>query len=602
MRGRTVSKMSTPAASDLDTTIAEALAQPTFCAAFQLTAAAYADQPALTTTDDSLTLTWSEYAERVRRVAEGLASLGIERADCVGLLLTNRPEFHIVDNAAMHLGATPFSIYHTNPPEQIVPLLRNSGARVMVTESAFLDRVLKTRELHPGLEHVVLVDGTGLGLVSLEDLERRDHPGFDFESRWRSLDAGDVVTLVYTSGTTGEPKGVQHSHATIMASCLSMEQYAPFTPRGRVVSYLPMAHIAERFISHYCSQVFGLTICACANPKELPAALASTHPTRFFGVPRIYDKLMAAVQAMAAADPDGSLARAIDAGLARVHADQNGDAVPDVDAADEEILAGVRAKLGFDQSEWTGVAAAPSALSTLEFFRAIGVDLIEFWGMSECIFSVAPPRERVKLGRIGKAAPGVDIRLADDGEILVKGPNVMLGYRGDPEKTAEAIDEDGWLYTGDVAEADDEGYLTIVDRKKEIIINSAGKNMSPAKIELAIKQECPLIAQVVAIGDRRPYVTALVVLDEDACAQHPEYDPSGGLAAFSRTAAVGEAVAAAVAAGNERLARVEQVKKHTILGVVWPPGSAEVTPTLKLRRRPISEKYEATIDALYGNE
>jgi long-chain acyl-CoA synthetase len=579
--------MPTPAASALDATIVEALAQPTFCAAFQLTAAAYADHPALTTPDGSVNVTWSEYAERVRAVAEGLASLGVRRGDCVGLLLSNRPEFHIVDNAAVHLGATPFSAYHTNPPEQIVPLLANSGAKVMVTETAFLERILKTRDLHPGLEHVVLVDGGGAGLISLEDLEQHVDPGFDFQARWRSLDAGDVVTLVYTSGTTGEPKGVQHTHATIMASCLSLQRYAPFTPHGRVVSYLPMAHIAERFISHYCSQVFGLTICACANPKELPAALASTHPTRFFGVPRIYDKLMAAVQTMAATDPGGPLARAIDA---------------DVGAADNEILAGVRAKLGLDQSEWTGVAAAPSALSTLEFFHAIGINLIEFWGMSECIFSVTPPRDRVKLGRIGMAAPGVEIRLAGDGEILVKGPNLMTGYRGEPEKTAEAIDVDGWLHSGDVAEADEEGYLKIVDRKKEIIINSAGKNMSPSKIELAIKQECPLIAQVVAIGDRRPYVTALVVLDEDACAQHSEYEQAGGLAAFSRTTAAREAVANAVAAGNERLARVEQVKKHAVLDVAWPPGSAEVTPTMKLRRRPIVEKYATTIDALYDDE
>jgi long-chain acyl-CoA synthetase len=559
--------MSTPALSDLDATISEALAQPTFCAAFQLTAAAYGDHPALTTPDGSVGLSWSEYAERVRRVAEGLASLGVEHEDCVGLLLSNRLEFHIVDNAAVHLGAIPFSVYHTNPPEQIVPLLENSGAKVMVTEAVFLDRVLKARELHPELEHVVVVDGSGDGLISLDDLEGRTQPGFDFEERWRSSKADDVVTLVYTSGTTGEPKGVQHTHATIMASCLSLHTYAPFTPHGRVVSYLPMAHIAERFISHYCSQVFGLTICACANPKELSAALAVTHPTRVFGVPRIYDKLMAAVQDMAAADPDG-----------------------------------VRAKLGLDQSEWTGVAAAPSALSTLEFFHAIGINLIEFWGMSECIFSVTPPRDRVKLGRIGMAAPGVEIRLAGDGEILVKGPNLMIGYRGEPEKTAEAIDVDGWLHSGDVAEADEEGYLKIVDRKKEIIINSAGKNMSPSKIELAIKQECPLIAQVVAIGDRRPYVTALVVLDEDACAQHSEYEQAGGLAAFSRTTAAREAVANAVAAGNERLARVEQVKKHAVLDVAWPPGSAEVTPTMKLRRRPIVEKYATTIDALYDDE
>jgi long-chain acyl-CoA synthetase len=591
--------MSTSTANDRDAVSADVLGQPTFCAAFQFTAAVEADQPALTKPDGSGTLTWSEYAERVRRVAEGLASLGLQRGDCLALLLSNRPEFHIVDSGAVHLGAIPFSVYHTNPPEQIVPLLVNSGATIMVTEQAFLERVLQTRQLHPALEHIVVVDGDAGGLISLEELESRRQPGFDFDATWSALDCDDVVTLVYTSGTTGEPKGVQHTHASIMSSCLSMDSYVPFSPGGRVVSYLPMAHIAERFISHYCSQVFGLTICACANPKELPAAIAATRPTRFFGVPRIYEKLMGAVEALAAAEPDGRLASAIETGIGRVRAEQAGQPVGDLDPAHAEILASVRAKLGFDQAEWVGVAAAPSPYSMLEFFPAIGIELIEFWGMSECIFSVTPPRERIKLGRIGIAAPGVEIRLADDGEILVKGPNVMVGYRGEPEKTMAAIDPNGWLYSGDIAEADEDGYLKIVDRKKELIINTAGKNMAPSKIEMAIKQECSLIAQVVAIGDGRPYVTALVVLDVEACVRHPEYDSTGGLAVFSQSAAAREAVAAAVAAGNERLARVEQVKRHRILSEQWEAGSAELTPTLKLRRRPISEKYTDEIDAMY---
>jgi long-subunit acyl-CoA synthetase (AMP-forming) len=541
--------------------IDEALAQPTFCAAFQLTAAAYAEDVALTTPDGSFSLTWAQYAARVRSIAEGLASLGVQRGDCVGLLLSNRPEFHLVDNATVHLGATPFSIYHTNPPERIVPLLENSGARVMITETAFLDRVLAARALHPALAHVVVLDGDA-GTLTLAEVEALGAPpGLAFDACWRSLGADDVVTLVYTSGTTGEPKGVQHTHATIMASCLSMHRYAPFSHRGRVVSYLPNAHIAERFISHYCSQVFGLTICGCADPKQLSAAIVKTRPTRFFGVPRIYERLMGAAVDMGAEAP---------------------------------------ARLGLDQAEWVGVAAAPSPRRVLEFFPSIGIELIEFWGMSECIFSVAPPRERVKIGRIGVAAPGVEIRLAADGEILVRGPNVMVGYRGEPEKTAEAIDDDGWLYSGDVAEADEDGYLKIVDRKKELIINSAGKNMAPSKIELAVKQGSPLIAHVVAIGDRRPYVSALIVLDEDACARHPDWD--GDLAGFAQSAAVRDEVARAIEAGNATLARVEQVRRHSILDVAWPPGSDEVTPTLKVRRKPIAEKYAFEISALYDGQ
>jgi long-subunit acyl-CoA synthetase (AMP-forming) len=594
--------MAAPTHNDLAKVSHEALSQPTFCAAFQLTASVWAERPALTTPDGSLTLTWSDYAERVRRVAEGLASLGVRRGDCVGVLLSNRPEFHIVDSGAVHLGATPFSIYHTNPAEQIVPLLVNSNARVVVTESAFLERILAAQAQHPALAHIIVVDAEGDGLISLAELESRTVPGFDFDATWRALRPEEVVTLVYTSGTTGEPKGVQHTHATIMASCLSMHQYAPFTPQGRVVSYLPNAHIAERFISHYCSQVFGLTITACADPRELAAAIVRTRPTRLFGVPRIYEKLMAGVMGMAAGEPDGSLASAIDAGLDRVRAQQAGETVGARSPHDAEILANVRARLGLDAAEWVGVAAAPSPYPMLAFFRAIGVDLVEFWGMSECIFSVAPPREKVKLGRIGIAAPGVEIRLAEDGEILVRGPNLMVGYRGEPEKTAEAIDAEGWLHSGDLAESDAYGYLKIVDRKKELIINSAGKNMAPTKIEMAITQESALIAQVVAIGDRRAHVTALIVLDEEACAKDPSYDVAGGLAAFADSPVAHERIAAAVAAGNEHLARVEQVRRYTILKEAWAPGSDVLTPTQKLRRRAISERYASVIDAMYSSD
>jgi long-chain acyl-CoA synthetase len=587
-------------AADLAQTLEDALKRPSLCGAFQLTAAAYGDRPALTTPDGSVTISWTRYAERVRAVAGGLASLGVRAGDCVALLLSNRPEFHIVDTGAMHLGATPFSIYHTNPAEQIAPLLANSGARVMITEQLFLERALQARALHPALEHIVVVDAVRDDLLTLEDLEARATEAFDFETAWRSVGPDDIGTLVYTSGTTGEPKGVQHTHGSLLVSVQSFHDYIPFSPEGRVVSYLPMAHIAERVISHYSAMVTGLCITCCADPKQLPLALANTRPTRLFGVPRIYDKLRGAILAMAAGDPEGPLAQAIQAGLLRVRAMQAGEPAPALSAEHEAVLAAVRAKTGLDRAEMVGVAAAPSSPSMLEFFPAIGVDLLEFWGMSECIFSTANPVDRPKYGTIGLAAPGVEIRLADDGEILVRGPNLMAGYRGEPAKTAEAIDADGWLHSGDIAVADADGYLKIVDRKKELIINSAGKNMAPSKIEMAIKDAGPLIAQVVAIGDARPFVTALVVLDEEACQRHAQaHGLTGDFASIATDPGVRAQVAAAVAAGNERLARVEQVKYHAVITTPWAPGGDELTPTMKLRRRPISAKYAAEIDAMY---
>jgi long-chain acyl-CoA synthetase len=577
-----------------------ALGASTLCQAFQITAAANADRIALRSPDGSVEITWRDYAARIRGLAAGLAALGVRDGDAVALLLSNRPEFHLADTATIHLGAAPYSVYHTNPPEQIVPLLENSQARVLVTEPMFLDRARATRELYPSLEHVVVVGGDGPE-TTFDELERAGDPAFDFEASWRNVTADHVATLVYTSGTTGNPKGVEHTHGGLMFGLNCLQRLAPVSAKGRVVSYLPMAHIAERYISHYSSMAFGYTITACANPKQLTAAIVGCRPTRFFGVPRIYEKLSDAARGMIEAEESGALGEALQSGLARVRAEQSGRPAPAVPDQHELLLAGVRERLGLDQVEWAGVAAAPTPYSVLEFLHAIGVRVAELWGMSECVLSTSNPPDRVKLGTVGMAIPGVEVRLADDGEILVRGPNVTRRYRNDPERTAEAIDTDGWLHSGDIATADEHGYLKIVDRKKELIINSAGKNMSPSHIEGVIKEESPLIGQVVAIGDARKYVTALIVLDEDTMAAAAR---SRGLPEDVGTVAIDPGVRseieAAVARGNERLARVEQVKAFTIVPAVWQPGGDELTPTMKLKRRIINEKYAAEIERLYA--
>jgi long-subunit acyl-CoA synthetase (AMP-forming) len=578
-----------------------ALQQPSLCAAFQLTAALNGDRPALRTPDGSVDISWAQYAARVRAIAAGLASLGVGDGDTVALLLTDRPEFHLVDTAAIHLGAAPFSVYNTNPADQIVPLLANSEARVLVTEPAFLERAREARELHPALTHLVVVDGDGSDHLTFAQLEAAGDPGFDFESAWRAVGEDHVVTIVYTSGTTGAPKGVQHTHGGVLFGEGCMHRLAPVSPDGRVVAYLPMAHIAERFISHYAAMVFGYTIICCPDPKQFPAALAGARPTRLFGVPRIYEKLRAAVLGMIDADPQGPLAVAVEAGLERVRAEQSGVEPPPLGEEHERTLAGLRDKLGLSELEWVGVAAAPTPYAVLEFFHAIGVPVAELWGMSETLLTTSNPLDRIKLGTVGRALPGVEIKLADDGEILVRGPNVTTGYRNDPAKTRESMDEDGWLYSGDIATSDGDGYLTIVDRKKELIINSAGKNMSPAHIEGVIKEESPLIGQVVAIGDGRPYVTALIVLDDEAAARAAAaHDLPADVAKLVEHEYVHETLTAAVERGNERLARVAQIKHFRVLPTTWSPGGDELTPTMKLKRKPIAQKYAAEIDALYA--
>ena len=578
----------------------EALAAPTLCHAFQITARERGDAVALRYADDSVSITWTEYAARVRRLAEGFASLGVERGGAVALLLANRPEVNLADTAAIHLGAAAFSIYFTNPAEDIVPLLANSGAKVVVTETQYLDRVLKTRELHPDLEHIVVIDGPG-GDLAFSELEERTVEGFDFEAGWADLEPESVVTLVYTSGTTGPPKGVQHTHLSLLHGLRGLEEHDHVTPGGAVVSYLPMAHIAERWISHYASMVWGHTITSCPDPKQLAGALGSARPTRWFGVPRIFEKIGAAVEGIAAKDP--ALREALDAGLARVRAEQEAgtsDAHATEDGLTEEqraTLQGVRAKLGLDRLEWTCVAAAPSSVQTHELFHAFGVPLLQIWGMSECVFTtITPPRE-IKLGSIGRSVPGVEVKLADDGEILVKGPNLMVGYRNQPDKTAETFTEDGWLLSGDIAREKD-GFYELYDRKKELIINSSGKNMSPQHIEMTIKEESGLIGQVVAIGDAKLYVTALVSLDPEATAAAGLGDDPETL---SKDPEVQRQIAEAIERANARMPRVEQIKTHTILPVAWVPGSDEVTPTMKLKRRNITTKYAAEIDAMYAS-
>jgi long-chain acyl-CoA synthetase len=576
-----------------------ALGAGTLCEAFQITAAANATRPALrTATDDSIS--WGEYAARVRALAGGLAALGVGDGDTVAILLSNCREFHLVDTATVHLGAAPYSIYHTNPPEQIVPLLANSGARVLVTEPIFLERARAARELHPSLEHLVIVGARGEhpGELGFDELQSLTTPGFDFEATWRRVTPDHVATLVYTSGTTGLPKGVEHTHRGLVFGLGCLNRLAPVSPEGRCVSYLPMAHIAERYISHYSSLAFGYTITVCPDPKQLAAAIRSSRPTRFFGVPRIYEKFAGAARAMI---ESGGKTEALEAGLAVVRAQQSGEAVPLLGEDHARTLAGVREALGLDQLEWAGVAAAPSPYAVLEFFHAIGVNVAELWGMSECVLSTSNPPARVKLGTVGVAIPGVEIALADDGEILVRGPNVFKQYRNEPERTAEALDADGWLHSGDIAIADEDGYLKIVDRKKELIINSAGKNMSPTHIEMMIKEESPLIGQVVAIGEGRQYVTALIVLDEDGAARlREQHGLPNDVAALAAHPYVREHLEAAVNRGNERLARVEQIKAFHVVPEYWQPGTDQLTPTMKLKRRVIDKLYAKTIDGLYA--
>jgi len=588
-----------------------AVEAPTLAEALRRTAANHPEIVAVRTPDDAVSLTWAQLLERVERLAGGLASLGVRRGETVALMLSNRPEFHLCDHATAALGATPFSVYLTYPPEQIRYLLRDAGCRVAVTEQARLQAILEAREGVDSLEHVIVVDGAAApGTLTLAEVEGAN-PGFDARAAAAAVAPEDVLTLIYTSGTTGPPKGVQLSHHNVMSAARQIEQIITFEPGMRVISWLPAAHIAERMAHHYIPTIYAGTVTCCPNPSEIVSYLPQVRPSWFFAVPRVWEKLKAGLEALLAAQPAEQrrpLEEALQASLERVRLRQRGEAVPAelerrVEQADRELFANVRAMLGLDQLKAVNVGAAPTPVEVLEFFHALGIEVAELWGMSETCGAGACNRPgRVKIGTVGPPTPGTEIRIAEDGEVLLRAEYVMVGYRNQPEQTAEALDADGWLHTGDIGELDEDGYLRIIDRKKELIINAAGKNMSPANIEAQLKSASPLIGQAVAIGDGRPYNAALIVLDADYAPQWAAQQGLGerSLEALAHEPKVHEAVAAAVEEANRHLSRVEQIKRFTIIEGDWLPGGDELTPTMKLKRRPIAEKYAAQIEAMYA--
>ena len=531
-----------------------------------------------------------ELAERVDALAGGLAALGVRRGDTVALMLSNRPEFHVADLAAMTLGATPFSIYGTFTPEQIEYVVSDAGARVALIERQFADSF-------PALEHVlVLEDGWP------------SEPGFDPEPHRRAIEPDDLVTLIYTSGTTGPPKGVQLTHRNLTAAIETTRALIEFPDGAKVISWLPGG--AHRR----------------ADGAPLPADRARdddhllSGPARDRRLParRPADLVLRRPADLGEAQgrPGGFLTQGenaernrewLEAATRKVEHEQAREPVPDelaatVEEADRELFAGLRTMLGLDQVASVNVGAAPTPREVLVFFHAIGIPVAEIWGMSEtCGAGCANPPGKIRIGTVGPPAPGVELRLGDDGELLVRSETVMTGYRNAPDKTAEALDDDGWLHTGDIGEIDDDGYVRIVDRKKEIIINAAGKNMSPSNIESALKGASPLIGQACVIGDGQPYNTALIVLDSDfgpawAAQQGIE---NADLAALARDERMRAAVQKGVDDANAKLARAEQIKKFTLVEGDWLPGGDELTPTMKLKRKPIASKYAGEIAAMY---
>ena len=594
----------------------------TLCDLLAEHAEGHGDAPAMSWKRDGAwqTLSWRQYRERVAEVAMGLASLGVGKGDFVAIMATNRPEHVLADQGAVHAGATPTSFYFTLAPEQVRYVAGHCEAKVAVLEDRdMLKRWQELRDDLPALRHLVLLegaeDGDEPGVLGWEELVRRGREALaadraGFEELVRRVGPEDHATLLYTSGTTGPPKGVLLTHHNLLYECTALHRVTGLAPGGSSVSYLPLAHIAERVLSIYGPLAMRTHVWFCPEPTQAVEYVREARPTLFFGVPRVWEKVRAGIQAKLAAEQNQRkrkiAQRAVDTGLEVVRRQQRGRPLPLGLRArhavlERLVLAKVRHAIGLDRCTFASSAASPLAVDVAEFFAALGLPLVEVYGMTETSAVATANRPgKVKIGTVGLPLPGIEVRLADDGEVLVRGPINTPGYFRQPEATAELTDADGWVHTGDVGELDGDGYLKIVDRKKELIITSSGKNLSPANIESLLKEH-PLIGQALVFGDDRPYVVALIVLDHELAPAWAARNGIGGdLAALAADERVLAEIEHAVDAANQRLSRIEQVKRFEVLPVEWTAESEELTPTLKLRRRVIHAKYAERIDALYA--
>ena len=536
-------------------------------------------------------LTYRQVYDRVRDLALGLAAGGFGPGEFAAIWSGNRTEATVADYAVMHARGVPVFIYNTVSAEQAAYIMGHCEATVAIVEAAFLPKLLEIRDQLPKLRQVILIDGESAdsGVTSYADVMRNGaavatvDPG-RFEATWREVRPGDLATLIYTSGTTGTPKGVMISHHNVR---FYQAAYARIVPEDeqtdadgsvRLVSYLPMAHVTGRSVDHWSAMARQISLTFCPEVTKIIEYAGQVHPTGIIGIPRVWEKLYAGLSnALPSVDPD------------------------DIRALPEEERTGILAFIGLDQCKMAASGSAPLDPKIIEFFRALGVPLTEGWGMSELSNAATLARpDQARIGAVGTRFPGVEIRIADDGEVLVRGALVMGGYYKDPERTRESLDVNGWLHTGDVGELDADGYLKITDRKKELIITSGGKNISPALIEHHLQRH-PLIGQAVAIGDGHNYVTALLVLDpETAPAWAKEHGiESSSLEELAAHPDVLAEVQRGVDEANSHLARAEQVRKFHVLGQEWTPDTGELTPTMKRRRKVITERYAKEIDQLY---
>ncbi|MFD3869434.1 AMP-dependent synthetase/ligase [Streptomyces sp. NPDC058623] len=579
----------------------------TLCEAFQRTVAARPHEPALLTLDGSV-LTWSGYAERVASVGAALRHLGLRHGEPLALMMRNRPEFHITDCAALHLGAVPYSLYNSLPADQIHEILAGSRARTVVTERRFLS-VLRAAAVGTDVRHLLLVDGPAPDGQDLAEAEAATSEPLDLAEALKGVGPDDLLTLIHTSGTTGRPKAVEITHGAMISQLVATQKVLAVTAQDSHISFLPAAHIADRWGSHYTNLLCGTRLTCLDDLSRLPEALAQVRPTLFGAVPSIWQRMRTTLESkLADTDPAirGLVKEAIAAGgrLAAVRwSDSSTEQQRNELEQGDAILAELRRRVGLDRARVCITGAAPAPEGLQEFFHALGLPLSDAWGMSELsgIALISPPG-RPRVGTVGQPIPGAEVKIADDGELLVRAAFLMRGYRDEPELTAQAFDPEGWLRTGDVATIDPQGNVRIVDRKKDLIISTGGKNMAPARIEGVLKEASPLIAHAVVIGDGRAHNVALLIPDREAVLEWARREAIISTEPWETHAReLAAALAAAVEDANTRLSRPERIRAHAVVAEHWIPGGAELTATMKVRRTAVIGRYRSLVDSLYAD-
>ncbi len=577
----------------------------------------YGDRPALRVKRDGgwRTTTWSAYARDARRVARALIKLGVQPGTGVSLIGYNSPEWLEADVGAILAGAFPAGIYTTNTPEQVRYITDHCDAKVSFADTAEqVEKFVAEQERLPKLEVVVQMLGKPkeatrgrLRVIGWEELLTLGDgvPESELEARIAAQKPDDVCTLIYTSGTTGDPKAVMITHTNLVWTAECIAKTLDFTSNEVTISYLPLSHIAEQMLSIHGPMAMGSVLYFAESLEKLGETLAEVRPTLFMGVPRVWEKIQAKMVAAGAnAKPVqkkiAAWARRV--GLESGYAEQKGEARPLLrPIAKKLVFDKVRDRLGLNRARVCVTSAAPISRDTLEFFLSLGIPLLEVYGMSECTgpATYSPP-DNYRTAKCGICLPGAELKIAEDGEVCMRGPHVFKGYLKDPEATKNALDDEGWLHSGDIGVIDKDGFLQITDRKKDLLITAGGENIAPQVLEGQLKG-VPVIGQAVVIGDRRKYLTALLTLDPERVVAEAKLagSPATTMAEAAKCATFRKHLQKQIDQVNEKLARVQTIKKFVIIPSELSIEGGELTPTMKVKRKVVNEKYKNEIESMY---